>query len=407
MMRFLGTLLGLVVATIIIMLALPSFLPIDHYLAVVKTDVKEKTGRDMKVNGEVHFRLFPTIRLTLTDVTFANPPEFEGPNALSLDEIDIAVKLIPLFTGEIEVDRFILKHPKLMIETLADGRTNADVKVDKEDKPKKQKSGLQANAAKKDEVNLPAGLRLGQVKLIDGEVTIIDRRKDQRIKLDSINISMRLPSLADTFTLDGSVSYNKRPMTLGFTLTPFGDAMTGNDAKTTLTVHLDKASLDFTGNIEAHDGPVTGILTADVPTISEILTLAGLDQPDAYAGLGALSVKSDVVKTGNRLALTTAHVTLGPLVADGMINADLAPKTPVIDGRIKVAGMNGVSEKLSVPMILSGPINNISAKPDLEGLAKDKLGDPAALVNELVKLKSKGDDKPASAKDVIKGLLSK
>jgi AsmA protein len=108
MMRFLGTLLGLVVATIIIMLALPSFLPIDQYLNIVKTDVKEKTGRDMKVNGEVHFRLFPTIRLTLTDVTFANPPEFEGPNSLSLDEIDIAVKLIPLFQGEIEVDRFIL-----------------------------------------------------------------------------------------------------------------------------------------------------------------------------------------------------------------------------------------------------------------------------------------------------------
>jgi len=315
--------------------------------------------------------------------------------------------LIPLFQGEIEVDRFILRHPKLMIETLADGRSNADIKTDDGKKPKKRKSSDPAAVSKDGEINLPAGLRLGQVKLIDGEVTIIDRRKDQRIKLDAINISMRLPSLADTFTLDGSVSYNKRPMTLGFTLTPFGDAMTGNDTKTTLSVHLDKASLDFTGNIAAHDGPVTGVLTADVPTIGEVLSLAGLDQPGTYAGLGALTVKSDVVKTGDKLALTTAHVTLGPLVADGIVNADLAPKTPLIDGRVKVTGMNGVSEKLSVPMILSGPINNINAKPDLEGLAKEKLGDPAALVNELVKLKDKGDDKPASAKDVIKGLLSK
>ena len=406
MMRVLGTLIGLAIATIIIMLALPSFLPIDKYLTIVKVDVKEKTGRDMKVNGEVHFRLFPTIRLTLTDVSFANPPDFEGPNTLSLEEVDIAVKLMPLFYNEIEVDRFILKHPRLMVETLADGRSNVEAKVTTNQKPKKPKKDIDG-APEKREVNLPAGLRLGQVKLIDGEVTIIDRRKDQRIKLDAINISMRLPSLADTFTLEGSVSYNKRPMTLNFTLTPFGEAIEGNDAKTTLSVHLDKASFDFNGNVTGNDGPITGALTADVPTVSEVLTLAGLDQPEAYAGLGALTVKSDVVKTGDKLALTTAHVTLGPLVADGAINADLAPKTPLIDGRIKVAGMNGVSEKLSVPMILSGPINNISAKPDLEGLAKDKLGDPTALVNELVKLKDKGDDKPSSAKDVIKGLLGK
>jgi hypothetical protein len=172
-------------------------------------------------------------------------------------------------------------------------------------------------------------------------------------------------------------------------------------------VHLDTASIDFAGDIKGNDGPITGVLTADIPTISEVLTLASLDQPGAYAGLGALTLKSDVTITGDKMALTTAHVTLGPLVGDGIINADLAPKTPLIDGRIKVAGLNGVSEKLSVPMILSGPINNISAKPDLEGLAKDKLGDTAALVNELVNLKDKGDDKPSSAKDVIKGLLPK
>ena len=79
MAKALFTLGGLCIVFIILLLGLPFFLPVGSYMAKVSEDVNQKTGRDLKVHGDVSFRLFPSIRLTANKVTISNPPGFSAP----------------------------------------------------------------------------------------------------------------------------------------------------------------------------------------------------------------------------------------------------------------------------------------------------------------------------------------
>ncbi len=414
MARALFTLAGLGIAFILMLIGLPYLMPVGTYMDKVSQDVSAKTGRDLKVNGTVSFRLFPSIRLSATNVTISNPPGFSSPYFATMDQFALSVKLIPLLSGEIEVDRFLLDHPRIAIETLADGQTNMDFDdKDKGARPKKTYTSPTSISSGHAQVNLPNGLRLGEVKLVDGEITLKDDRHDSFQKFDQINVSVSLPSLEGEMDVDGRLNYGAHAFNLKIALSPFGPFMKGSSASLHLMGTAPALNLKFDGSVDRDGHPMlVGALNVDAPSMPDLMKFLDYPAVGNYADLGVLSFVGQLSAERTKAALTQTRLTLGPVAATGDLSADLSQKPPIIDGRMQVRGAAGMAAGLDVPMIVSGPVNGLTIRPDVESLVKDKLGSTTGLVNELVRMKDKQsdqapDDPAATAKGLIQGLLKK
>jgi AsmA protein len=86
--------------------------------------VKRATGRDLALNGPISLApsLWPTIRVG--QATFSNPPGFSRPQMASLQGMELRLGLVPLLSGRIAIDRLVLIHPDILLETDAAGHPN-------------------------------------------------------------------------------------------------------------------------------------------------------------------------------------------------------------------------------------------------------------------------------------------
>ncbi|THF55617.1 AsmA family protein [Pseudothauera rhizosphaerae] len=86
--------------------------------------VREKSGRELKIGGDVGLALFPRLAVTAAGLNLTDP-DGKTPFA-AIDEVELAVQVLPLLKGAVEVDRVRVIRPELNYRRLADGRSNID-----------------------------------------------------------------------------------------------------------------------------------------------------------------------------------------------------------------------------------------------------------------------------------------
>jgi AsmA protein len=88
--------------------------------------VQEKTGRALKIGGDVRFGFgWPLLRVTAAQVAFANADwARQPPDMFAADEIDASLRLSQLLVGRVVVDELRLRHAAITLEKDAQGRKN-------------------------------------------------------------------------------------------------------------------------------------------------------------------------------------------------------------------------------------------------------------------------------------------
>jgi len=91
--------------------------------------VKSSTGRDLKIAGPVSLSFFPRIsvsaeRLSLSNATWADTPEM-----LTLNRIELNIKMLPLLMGRVESANVELSGLELFLQKNALGKRNWDLTV--------------------------------------------------------------------------------------------------------------------------------------------------------------------------------------------------------------------------------------------------------------------------------------
>jgi uncharacterized protein involved in outer membrane biogenesis len=86
--------------------------------------VKQATGRDLALNGKIGLKLSLTPTIRVEDVAFSNPPGFSRPQMATLQSMELELGLLPLLSSKVEIDRLVLIHPDILLETAANGQPN-------------------------------------------------------------------------------------------------------------------------------------------------------------------------------------------------------------------------------------------------------------------------------------------
>jgi AsmA protein len=124
-LKILGwSLLGLVGLFVLAMLLVAWLVDPNDYKDEVAAAVKQKTGRDLELEGDLHLSVFPWLALELGPARLGNPQGFGPGPFVAVQKADVGVKLFPLLRGALEVRRLQLEGLQLNLVKNAQGRTN-------------------------------------------------------------------------------------------------------------------------------------------------------------------------------------------------------------------------------------------------------------------------------------------
>ena len=90
----------------------------------VESLVGKLTGRELKIKGDLDFRLLPTPTLTAGQVSFSNAAWGSSPTMFEAGSVGLTLRILPLLTTKIRIGTLLLSDAHLLIETHGDGQGN-------------------------------------------------------------------------------------------------------------------------------------------------------------------------------------------------------------------------------------------------------------------------------------------
>jgi AsmA protein len=96
----------------------------NQYRGRIAAAVKESTGRELQLSGDIKLSVFPWIALELGPATLGNPEGFSEEPFLSFAHASVRVKLLPLLRERLEVARVDVDGLDVRLRKNAEGRGN-------------------------------------------------------------------------------------------------------------------------------------------------------------------------------------------------------------------------------------------------------------------------------------------
>lgn len=398
--------LFLIVVPVLLLVAaavlLPLFLDKDKVLAIAATALQEKTGATLTVAGETSLSLYPGVGVSLADAAVTLPgkqqPDFRA------RALEIGVQLMPLFSGNVEIDSIRLDGLSARIEPAeepdgADSRQLSDQELDEFYAARRKAMAEAGEAAGAETVlAIPLALNIKHMTVTDSRLELIDTAADtstvvELIRLEAtglnlegkpvpMQLKLRLPGEQPIAAeMHGSIRIEQQ--TQAVTLDTVELTVSGATAQpirlqSNGSIDLTRQLADLQVNLELGDTRGEGTLryaNFESPQIDTrlqlnlfdpaLLALAGpqaaVDETaDTDAGNGDEPLPLDAI----RLIDTRADLSIERAVFDAHTVNNLQVKLRAVDGVVQVSSLTGDLHggKLDLQATFNGQHNTASLK---------------------------------------------
>ncbi len=327
-----GVLLVLLFAAALIV---PALIPVDVYKREIIAVMEGATGRKARIGGDVKFSILPRAEFVAGKVSLGNAKDGQAKTMMSLDRLTVRVGIFPLLTGNLEIDALVAERLVINLEVDKGGRPNWQFGA----------AGKPA-AAKPDDVTPAgapwlAGLKLGDVRLVDSRISYTDMKSGARHVVDGVNLKLSLPSLARPMRAEGSIVWNKEKLTLTAVVSNPNAVLAGKT--TELDISLKSAPLagSFKGRASAgKEIAVGGRINLDVPSVRKLAAWAGTPLNAPGQGLGPLKISGELDMLGKVVAFRKAKFSLDAIEGTGELSFDRRGRKPFIKAAAKLGRLD-------------------------------------------------------------------
>ncbi|HPD60433.1 MAG TPA: AsmA family protein [Thermodesulfobacteriota bacterium] len=193
--------IALILVLFIVLYVLVSRYDFNTLKPRISQKVEEATGRKLILGGDIKLKIGLTPSLVVDNVSFQNAPWGSQPEMITAKRFEVKVAILPLLRGNIEVKRFILIEPHILLETDATGKSNLTFEAPKERGGEKTKK----TPPQEGEIKLPA-LTLNQVEIKTGSFTYknYQTKKTHAIKIDNFHLKEENASSPITLKIKGA-----------------------------------------------------------------------------------------------------------------------------------------------------------------------------------------------------------
>ena len=326
---------------------IPQFVDPNDYRDVVIEQVKQQTGRDLEIAGDMKLSVFPWLGLDIGKVRLGNAPGFKNDTFASSNRMKVQVKLMPLLSRKVEMSEVTIEGLAVNLERDASGKTNWDDLAGAGGASSEgSSSGSGGDGAQL------AALAIGGLNIENAALSWADAAAGQTVAINDLNVKTGPVKLGEP--VDLSVGLN----------------VAAKEAKVNAAISL------------------AGELTADVNN-------AKYDVPNLEVG---------VKVTGDKIPGGEADVSL-----TSRVSADLGAQQITLDGlKISITDLLDLSGQIAVALGESGKVSgNIALAPlDLKalltklGMAAPETSDPKALTSVSLSTKLAGSPSAVSLSDL-------
>jgi hypothetical protein len=170
--------------------------------------VKQETGRNLEIRGAMDLKLGLRPSLVMDDVLFQNAPGRATPEMVKIKRLEAQVLLLPLLHREIQIIRFVLLEPEVLLEKDDSGKWNFE--FEKPEASPQKETPPQAFA-------LPT-MGFHQVQIEKGRVSYRDGEKGILCCLSIERFTANSESMESPVVLSFSGSYKEKTIELSGTV---------------------------------------------------------------------------------------------------------------------------------------------------------------------------------------------
>lgn len=164
--KFAGAALAAVILVIAILLVVG--IPSGFLTSTIASRVESATGYRLSVDGTTRISLWPTLHVTLNDLTLADPRDRSGITRLTVDSVQADMSLSSVWSGRPEISELVVTHPVLYQPLLRERLPN----------PGSSSKPLAPDVG---------GASIARVKVTDGEVAFSRVRDRVEGRISTIN----------------------------------------------------------------------------------------------------------------------------------------------------------------------------------------------------------------------------
>jgi len=331
MSRLIAILAGLLLIVIAAVIVVPMLVPMETYKTKVAELVKTQTGRDLRIDGDIGLSFFPNIAVSIGDVGLSNADWARDSEMASMKEMRAALKLIPLFSGNVEVDSFILVDPIIHLEVRKDGTPNWQFETASSQAPAAEETPAEGGGGAA--VNQ---LRLGEVSIQNGSATYRNAQTGASYAMESVNLDLAMPGLDEPFIADGSLVWNGDEINIDLNAERPRALTEGGETPVTLSISAPKISTSYEGKLKVIDGVAfAGQVDLDVSSVRELAAWAGNPMP-AGEGFGPLAISGQASGTDNSYRFSDAKIGFDGMNATGDLAVITGGTRPKVSGKLAV-----------------------------------------------------------------------
>ncbi|WP_320044013.1 AsmA family protein [uncultured Desulfobacter sp.] len=311
---------GLIIGAAVLV---PMFVDVKKYLPDIETIVTRQTGRSFSMGDDIKLSLFPWAGIRLSDLTLGNPEDFEKGPMISVKSFEVRVKVLPLLSKHIQVEKFIVASPSIALVKNKAGQGNwehigSPATGDSDKGTKAQSNSPPQDTGTKSQTDSAAlpieSLLVDRFAVINGAVSYVDEGGDLSKKISDLNLELSGVSLDKAIAITFDAKVDGKPVSLTGTAGPLGQDPGSTDIDFNLMVKaLDQLALSLKGRLIKPLTEQTVDLTVDLAPFSpkklfDVLGRPFPIEPSDASVLDKLSLKA-VVK-GSTQAVTVSDGTL-------------------------------------------------------------------------------------------------
>ena len=308
-----GCLAAVIIAALLI---IPMFVDVQKYKPVLENKVVEATGRPFSVGDDLKLSLFPWAGISFSGLQLGNTAGFTEKEFVKVKSFEVRVKLLPLISKKIEIKRFVMDGPQIVLVKNKNGRVNWEQPKQKQKEADTKEPAPAGSSAGMGGLPISA-LTVGNFSIKNGTVLWIDHTTDTRKEVKDISLVLKDVSLDRPVQLQFSAQVDQNPVSLAGTIGPVGTSFEKGVVPLDLSIKAFKQlAVNLKGNLE---NPAT------TPGVDLDITVEKFSPRKLVAALG----QSFPVETSDPKALSnvdlTAHVNADAnrvSISNGVMNLD-------------------------------------------------------------------------------------
>ncbi|MGB9437173.1 MAG: AsmA family protein [Desulfobacterales bacterium] len=305
----------LVVVIIAALVLIPMFVDVAKYKPILESKVTAATGRPFSVGDDLSLSLFPWAGVSFSDLRLGNPAGFTEKNFVTVKSFEVRVKLLPLLSKDVQIKRFVLNEPQIVLVKNKKGLENwAQPKPAGKDAAEEKAPSTES---------VPGGLGIPisaltaeNIAINNGSALWIDHTTDTRKEITDIGLILKDVSLNRPVKLTFSAQLDQKPLSLEGTVGPVGTGLKEGKIALDLSIEaLKQLVLRLKGNLENLITNPGVDMDIEVAEFSPRMLMSELGQEFPVAttdpeAISRLALKAHIKADAKKVSLTNGNMEL-------------------------------------------------------------------------------------------------